>query len=393
MKILFLHGLASSGAYKTADTLRILLKPCTVIAPDVPIEPVEAFDMLQAICREEQPDLIVGLSLGGFWAQKLRGWRKLLINPDFHIHRLMESMIGEVKYLSPRRDGAESFNITEEICRGYETLERDQFNDLTADEISLTTGFFGDHDEVVDCRHEFGDLYPHRSIVFPAGHLPTYPQIKQSVIPFIRSIFNVTVKMSDMYDEEQWSDGSVVDLRRLEGTNSYCSGESYAAISKALEPFPVRGIHWIDSGDYHYLSAVFMARIEEPFALVLIDNHSDDLETAFGEMLSCGSWVAYSRKHNPNLRPLTDGIPVYLSIDLDALSSRYVRTNWDQGTMSVDELVSSVRELAADHRIIGIDVCGGLTIAKGACICDLELNSSLRSYLKSALDPFVNRNQ
>ena len=103
MKILFIHGLASSGAYKMASTLRILIKGSEVISPDVPIEPDEALDLLEGICRDEDPDLVVGLSLGGFWAQKLRGRRKILINPDFHISDLLESMMGEVKYLSPKR--------------------------------------------------------------------------------------------------------------------------------------------------------------------------------------------------------------------------------------------------------------------------------------------------
>ena len=106
MKVLFIHGLASSGAYKMASSLRILLKGSEVIAPDVPIEPGEALNLLEGICRDERPDLIVGLSLGGFWAQKLRGYRKILVNPDFHISRLLRTMIGEREYLSPRRDGA-----------------------------------------------------------------------------------------------------------------------------------------------------------------------------------------------------------------------------------------------------------------------------------------------
>ena len=75
MKILFIHGLASSGAYKMASTLRRLIKGSEVISPDVPIEPDEALDLLEGICRDEDPDLVVGLSLGGFWAQKLRGRR------------------------------------------------------------------------------------------------------------------------------------------------------------------------------------------------------------------------------------------------------------------------------------------------------------------------------
>lgn len=185
MKILFIHGLASSGAYKMASTLRILIKGSEVISPDVPIEPDEALDLLEGICRDEDPDLVVGLSLGGFWAQKLRERRKILINPDFHISALLESMIGEVKYLSPRADGAEYFSITQGICDGYRKLEEGQFKDVGPEEAALTTGIFADRDEVVDCRPEFELHYPGRSHVYPGTHLPDYPHTKRYILPVI----------------------------------------------------------------------------------------------------------------------------------------------------------------------------------------------------------------
>lgn len=185
MKILFIHGLASSGAYKMASTLRILIKGSEVISPDVPIEPDEALDMLEGICRDKDPDLVVGLSLGGFWAQKLRGRRKILINPDFHISALLESMIGEVKYLSPRADGAEYFSITQGICDGYRKLEEGQFKDVGPEEAALTTGIFADRDEMVDCRPEFELHYPGRSHVYPGTHLPDYPHTKRYILPVI----------------------------------------------------------------------------------------------------------------------------------------------------------------------------------------------------------------
>lgn len=185
MKVLFIHGLASSGAYKMADSLRILLKPCEVVAPDVPIEPAAALALLERTCAEQDPDLVVGLSLGGFWAQKLRGRRKILVNPDFHVSRLMRTMVGEVKYLSPRRDGAESFLLTPEICDAYEALERDQFADLTPEEVALTTGMFADRDEMVHCGPEFELHYPGRRVDYPGGHLPVYPELKSYLVPLI----------------------------------------------------------------------------------------------------------------------------------------------------------------------------------------------------------------
>lgn len=184
-KVLFIHGLASSGTYKTANTLRTLLRPCVVVAPDVPIEPGAALSMLRDICRTESPDLVVGLSLGGFWALQLRGFRKILINPDLHPSRLLRTKIGEMKYLSPRQDGALSFEITEQICEGYEALEAVEFKDLDADEIALTDGLFATDDEMVRCGPEFAERYPGRAHPYPGTHLPTFPQIRQYLLPLV----------------------------------------------------------------------------------------------------------------------------------------------------------------------------------------------------------------
>ncbi len=185
MKVLFIHGLASSGAYKMASSLRILLKGSEVIAPDVPIETGEALNLLEGICQDETPDLIVGLSLGGFWAQKLRGYRKILVNPDFHISRLLRTMTGEREYLSPRRDGALTFTVTDALCDEYARLEDVEFDGLVAEEIALTTGMFADRDEMVNCKDEFDTYYPGRSRSYPGTHLPNYPEIKKYILPVI----------------------------------------------------------------------------------------------------------------------------------------------------------------------------------------------------------------
>lgn len=188
MKILFIHGLASSGSYKMANSLRILLKPCELIAPDVPIDPDEALTLLQTICRQSCPDLVVGLSLGGFWAQKLRGYRKILVNPDFHVSKLMRTMIGEQKYLSPRQNGDTSFVISEEMCDRYEAIEKTEFDFLSDEEIALTTGMFADHDELVNCGDEFKKHYPGRFIGYPGAHLPVFPELKNYLLPVVKAL-------------------------------------------------------------------------------------------------------------------------------------------------------------------------------------------------------------
>ena len=178
MRMLFIHGLASSGRYKMADGLRNLFAPCEVIAPDVPEEPEEALAMLKKICKEEQPDLIVGLSLGGFWAQMLRGYRKILINPGFHVSGLLRRKLGRFEYMSPRADGAEFFEVTPALCDSYERIEAVQFDGISETDLKQTTGLFAIEDEVVRCLDEFDLHYPGRSYQYHGGHLPNYPEIK-----------------------------------------------------------------------------------------------------------------------------------------------------------------------------------------------------------------------
>lgn len=212
---------------------------------------------------------------------------------------------------------------------------------------------------------------------------------------------NLLLKLSELYDDERFSDGVCIDLRGLEGTNSYCTPEAALAIERALEPWPLAGIHWIDSGDYHYLSEIFLRKADRDFALALLDNHSDEQQSAFGPGLaSCGSWVSELLSGNPHIKAharnndcidLPSELPLYVSIDLDVLSPEYARTNWDQGTMSLSGMKELLAELAGRSEIMGIDICGGLTIAKGATVEDLSVNLRTRRELLSFLTSLIPR--
>lgn len=209
---------------------------------------------------------------------------------------------------------------------------------------------------------------------------------------------NLTLKFSDLYDDEGFSDGVCIDLRDIPETNSYCSPAAREAILGRILPYPPGGIHWIDSGDYHYASEIFIGRIQEPFCLALLDNHSDAQDGAFEDaMLSCGNWVKVARERNPRLvesswnsPALTSSpqIPVYISIDLDVLSPEFARTNWDQGTMSLGQMEDMLSRIAAGRRVLGIDVCGGLTVAKGAGPADIGINLQTRHALGTFLSQF-----
>ena len=180
------------------------------------------------------------------------------------------------------------------------------------------------------------------------------------------------------------------DFSSLEGTNCYCSAESAEQIRRTVAGLPLRAFHDIGTGDYHYQTLFWLERIAEPFSLVLFDHHPDDQDGAFGEdLLSCGGWVARARKlpfleKDVWIRDAADfpalaalpALPVYLSLDLDVLSEQYARTDWDQGAMTLDEMQTALRALVSTRRILGVDLCGGNTVEKGASPEDLALNAS-----------------
>lgn len=201
--------------------------------------------------------------------------------------------------------------------------------------------------------------------------------------------------LSALYAEEGWApEGSLaLELCHLEGTNCYCSPEAENALRHAVATIPYGGINWIDTGDYHYISKLMLERICEPFILALYDNHPDDQDGAFDSgVLSCGNWVKMAREGLPlmksdylNTPEIPEGLPVYLSVDLDVLSKEYARTDWTQGDMALSRLLSDIGRIGAGHRLLGVDICGGLTAGKGSTAEDLRINTRTRLILQDYL--------
>ena len=191
---------------------------------------------------------------------------------------------------------------------------------------------------------------------------------------------------SGVYSDEGWSpdgDAILLDFSEIQSTSCYLDDSARAQLENAIAPCPCRSIHWIDTGDYHYMSALWLQKLASPACMVLFDNHPDDQAPAFGsDVLSCGSWMLEARA-NPLVRD--DAPEVYLSIDLDVLCRDDARTNWDQGEMRLPELLQRIDAVLAGKRLAGADICGGLTIAQGAIPEDLAVNSRTRRALERYL--------
>jgi len=198
-----------------------------------------------------------------------------------------------------------------------------------------------------------------------------------------------------------------LDCTGIQGTDCYCDDDAVNAIRGQIAKAGIEnaeGIHFIDGGNYHYMSKIWTDMVQEPFSLVVFDHHPDMQAPRFGGILSCGGWVLEALKNNRFVeRTLLIGVadhlvdeiraelsqtedahvldkvtfikeselstfnspliaqsskPIYLSIDKDALAPAYAATNWDQGSLSTAMLKSFIADLAKGHKIIGIDICG-----------------------------------
>ena len=233
-----------------------------------------------------------------------------------------------------------------------------------------------------------------------------------------------------------------LDMSGMTGTNCYCDDEAAAQIRERMTSSPECPIHFIDSGNYHYMTNLFLRGMTRRYILVVFDNHTDMQPPAFGGLLSCGGWLADAVMRFENLRevwligpeeeafsavpeelkekvrflsreelaayraegsfdaevlnrlsereiPTGDEAPecVYVSIDKDVLSEEYISTTWSMGDMSPDELIR-VLDLCLSKacenglQIAGIDICGEAEPhdAEG-CTKSSTVNRALLEYL------------
>lgn len=220
-----------------------------------------------------------------------------------------------------------------------------------------------------------------------------------------------------------------LDCRAFTGTDCYCDADGTTALRRALAPFPPHGLHFLDSGNYHYVTTFWLEKIDAPFNLVVFDHHPDTQPPAWGDsILSCGGWIAHVARTNPHVQSILvagppaeaiDGVdeplrrrivfldeaalkegpvrfqaaldalppvPVYLSIDKDVLDPAEVSVNWDQGTVGWDALHTRLDALAAHGPVLGVDVCGepapGQRDAQGepASLGSAHVNSRLAAW-------------
>ena len=143
--ILYLHGFASCGDSTKTRLLKHYFGKENVIAPNLPVDPVEAIDFIRRQIFEHDIDLIVGSSLGGFYATyftELYGIKIVLINPSTQPFITLAPYVGTNYFWC----SGEPFEFTREHLNSLFELAVGKLNDPKRYLVLLQTG-----DELLDC--------------------------------------------------------------------------------------------------------------------------------------------------------------------------------------------------------------------------------------------------
>lgn len=214
------------------------------------------------------------------------------------------------------------------------------------------------------------------------------------------------------------------------------NGEAAHTLARRLGPAGQGELCFYGSGDFHHLTALLVARLDEPVCVIHFDNHPDWVRLP--RSLNCGSWVSRAleqpnvarvvtlgpcstdilapqfkgadlaalRSGRLEVRPHTsaatfyagagfeapgvsatsglgrgglvwqglDGgpwaeviaeiaarlppLPLWITLDKDVLRPQEAVTNWDQGQLSLDQVLEAISIFAAHRPVRGMDVCG-----------------------------------
>lgn len=183
--MLYFHGFASSGASGTVETLRKMLPSAEIVAPDIPVDPVEALPFLKSLTEEVKPDVIVGTSMGGMYAQQMRGYLRVCVNPAFNMSTASKLLrTGTFKFLNGRKDKVKEFRITKETIQHFNAMERGQWDGITPEEQDLCYGLFGIHDKLVNTYALFLKHYTHAR-KFDGEHQLNDSALRHALLPLL----------------------------------------------------------------------------------------------------------------------------------------------------------------------------------------------------------------
>ncbi len=140
----------------------------------------------------------------------------------------------------------------------------------------------------------------------------------------------------------------ILDFTTLSGTTGFCDDAAADEIRRRIADFPARGIHFLDNGNFHYLTRFWCEKISEDFVLVVYDHHVDLRKPVFPGLMSCGSWIRDVLLRNSHCRAVLIIGPECAQADI---IERELQSLADEDSFSDDSMFGTAaeRRMTADQ--------------------------------------------
>ena len=130
-KILYIHGFMSSANSSTVKRLKERFgNEFEIITPELDGDPHRSIARINDIITTEEPCLIVGSSLGGFYTlmSESKGIPVIVVNPCINPYQHLQRYLGQnLEYHSKREDGRTRYTLTQEtleLFKDYDVAEQ-----------------------------------------------------------------------------------------------------------------------------------------------------------------------------------------------------------------------------------------------------------------------------
>ncbi len=167
-------------------------------------------------------------------------------------------------------------------------------------------------------------------------------------------------------------------------------------IKKKIGASDRSAVTFLGSGDFHQVTEILISEFSDPMIVIDFDFHSD--LTILAPPYTCGSWLKTTLKNKNILKCIITGVKItntlsftrhlfdkvlinepgeggvvgsfrdiiekfsnkkaYITIDKDCLTSKYALTNWEEGKLSLEDLISMLKIAKDKLDVVGVDITG-----------------------------------
>lgn len=195
IRIMYVHGTDMAYERHIIDTLKDLMgHQAEVLSVETPINTKEALLLLENMVSEYNIDITIGSELGAWYVQKLRGHKKIIINPMFHPSADLQNKVGTPLY-SESRNSDNIELISPDLINEFKGYEVNQFDDINYFERFVTYGLFGEHSFNTSDKEYSANYY--NCNYYDGNNTITDDAISDKLVPMIKKMYDDNY--SDLY--------------------------------------------------------------------------------------------------------------------------------------------------------------------------------------------------